>query len=86
MSSLVWCRPTSKKERFGRLLSSSLDGSVLEWDIISLKQKVGIYLLIKEFIFVFLKSEKLLYLFGNFLANFRLFVTVMVEFRWPSAI
>ncbi|KAF3322914.1 cirhin-like protein [Carex littledalei] len=39
VSSLVWCRPTSKKERFGRLLSSSLDGSVLEWDISSLKQK-----------------------------------------------
>ncbi|KAJ4764658.1 U3 small nucleolar RNA-associated protein 4 [Rhynchospora pubera] len=38
VSSVVWCRPTSEKERFGRLLSSSLDGSVLEWDISSLTQ------------------------------------------------
>ncbi|KAJ3673400.1 hypothetical protein LUZ60_006774 [Juncus effusus] len=39
VSSLVWSRPRSKSEKVGRLLSSSIDGSVSEWDIFSLKQK-----------------------------------------------
>ncbi|XP_072979529.1 WD repeat-containing protein PCN-like [Typha angustifolia] len=40
VSSLVWCRPTSNGVGPGRLLSSSIDGSISEWDIYSLKQKI----------------------------------------------
>ncbi|XP_062099566.1 WD repeat-containing protein PCN-like isoform X2 [Humulus lupulus] len=39
VSSLVWCRGGSKDLPCGRLLSSSIDGSVSEWDISLLKQK-----------------------------------------------
>ncbi|KAF8404860.1 hypothetical protein HHK36_009750 [Tetracentron sinense] len=38
VSSLVWCRSSSKGS--GRLLSSSIDGSISEWDIFDLKQKI----------------------------------------------
>ncbi|KAL5725899.1 hypothetical protein ACHQM5_008985 [Ranunculus cassubicifolius] len=37
VSSLVWCRSSTPS---GKLLSSSLDGSILEWDLFDLKQKV----------------------------------------------
>ncbi|XP_047325495.1 WD repeat-containing protein PCN-like [Impatiens glandulifera] len=37
VSSLVWC---SSKSRGGRLFSSSIDGSISEWDIFELKQKI----------------------------------------------
>ncbi|KAF4351734.1 hypothetical protein CsatB_007397 [Cannabis sativa] len=39
VSSLVWCRGGSKDLPCGRLLSSSIDGSVSEWDISLLKKK-----------------------------------------------
>lgn len=40
-SSLVWCRSGSKgKSPTGRLFSSSIDGSISEWDLYNLKQKV----------------------------------------------
>ncbi|KAJ6709696.1 WD REPEAT-CONTAINING PROTEIN PCN [Salix koriyanagi] len=39
VSSLVWCRAGSKGLPCGRLFSSSIDGSVSEWDIFHLKQK-----------------------------------------------
>lgn len=38
VSSLVWCR-SSKSTPSGRLLSSSIDGSISEWDLFSLQQK-----------------------------------------------
>ncbi|XP_058080716.1 WD repeat-containing protein PCN-like [Magnolia sinica] len=41
VSSLVWCRPNSKSTApTGRLFSSSIDGSVSEWDLFLLKQKL----------------------------------------------
>ncbi|KAM7278274.1 hypothetical protein ACFE04_005408 [Oxalis oulophora] len=40
VSSLVWCRSTSDHLPSGRLLSSSIDGSVSEWDLFHLKQKI----------------------------------------------
>ncbi|XP_068642656.1 WD repeat-containing protein PCN-like [Aristolochia californica] len=40
VSSLVWCRSKSKSKPNGRLLSSSIDGSVSEWDLLSLQQKI----------------------------------------------
>ncbi|KAG1361265.1 WD repeat-containing protein PCN [Cocos nucifera] len=40
VTSLVWCRPSSKNEGPGRLLSSSIDGSISEWDLFGLQQKV----------------------------------------------
>jgi U3 small nucleolar RNA-associated protein 4 len=40
VSSLVWCRAGSKGLPCGRLFSSSIDGSVSEWDLFDLKQKV----------------------------------------------
>ncbi|KAJ4842742.1 hypothetical protein Tsubulata_027202 [Turnera subulata] len=39
VSSLVWCRSGSKDLPCGRLFSSSIDGSVSEWDLFHLKQK-----------------------------------------------
>ncbi|KAM7516977.1 hypothetical protein LguiA_006560 [Lonicera macranthoides] len=40
VSSLVWCRSGSRGEAPGRLFSSSIDGSVSEWDLFDLKQKI----------------------------------------------
>ncbi|KAK6160594.1 hypothetical protein DH2020_003975 [Rehmannia glutinosa] len=41
VSSLVWCRSTSRDGTLaGRLFSSSIDGSVSEWDILNLRQKM----------------------------------------------
>lgn len=40
VSSLVWCRSGSKNMPSGRLFSSSIDGSVSEWDLFDLKQKI----------------------------------------------
>lgn len=37
ISSLVWCRSSNPS---GKLLSSSIDGSISEWDLFDLKQKV----------------------------------------------
>ncbi|KAG2692395.1 hypothetical protein I3760_08G052000 [Carya illinoinensis] len=39
VSSLLWCRAGSKGLPCGRLFSSSIDGSVSEWDLFDLKQK-----------------------------------------------
>ncbi|KAJ6399916.1 hypothetical protein OIU84_015550 [Salix udensis] len=39
VSSLAWCRAGSKGLPCGRLFSSSVDGSVSEWDLFHLKQK-----------------------------------------------
>ncbi|KAJ8773266.1 hypothetical protein K2173_028443 [Erythroxylum novogranatense] len=39
VSSLVWCKAGSRGLPCGRLFSSSIDGSVLEWDLFHLKQK-----------------------------------------------
>lgn len=38
VSSLVWCRSGSGGAPAGRLLSSSIDGSVSEWDLFDLRQ------------------------------------------------
>ncbi|KAK1405628.1 putative U3 small nucleolar RNA-associated protein 4 [Heracleum sosnowskyi] len=38
VSSLVWCH-SSGFESFGRLFSSSIDGSISEWDLFELRQK-----------------------------------------------
>ncbi|KAL8130963.1 hypothetical protein AgCh_007044 [Apium graveolens] len=38
VSSLVWCN-SSGFESFGRLFSSSIDGSISEWDLFELRQK-----------------------------------------------
>ncbi|WOL18945.1 U3 small nucleolar RNA-associated protein [Canna indica] len=40
VSSLVWCRSSLKSAGPGRLLSSSIDGTISEWDLYSLNQKV----------------------------------------------
>ncbi|CAL9110435.1 unnamed protein product [Musa textilis] len=40
VSSLVWCRPSSTISGPGRLLSSSINGSISEWDLYSLNQKI----------------------------------------------
>ncbi|KAM7514426.1 hypothetical protein LguiA_004009 [Lonicera macranthoides] len=40
VSSLVWCRCSSSGVPSSRLFSSSVDGSVSEWDIFLLKQKI----------------------------------------------
>ncbi|KAL7245410.1 hypothetical protein ACSBR2_000691 [Camellia fascicularis] len=40
VSSLVWCRSGSTGLPSGRLFSSSIDGSVSEWDLFDLKQKI----------------------------------------------
>ncbi|KAA3484359.1 U3 small nucleolar RNA-associated protein 4-like isoform X1 [Gossypium australe] len=40
VSSLVWCCVGSEGLSFGRLFSSSIDGSVSEWDLFNLKRKV----------------------------------------------
>lgn len=40
VSSLVWCRTGSKCLPYGRLFSSSIDGSVSEWDLFDLKHKI----------------------------------------------
>ena len=40
----MWCRAGSKGLPCGRLFSSSIDGSVSEWDIFHLKQKVKLLL------------------------------------------
>ncbi|KAJ4976018.1 hypothetical protein NE237_001124 [Protea cynaroides] len=40
VSSLVWCLSDSKTMPSGRLLSSSIDGSIAEWDFFELKQKI----------------------------------------------
>ncbi|KAL3514428.1 hypothetical protein ACH5RR_027145 [Cinchona calisaya] len=39
VSSLVWCRTGSENGQSGRLFSSSIDGSVSEWDLFDLQQK-----------------------------------------------
>ncbi|KAE8704475.1 cirhin-like [Hibiscus syriacus] len=40
VSSLVWCCVGSKDPSSGRLFSSRIDGSVSEWDLFNLKQKI----------------------------------------------
>ncbi|GKV07473.1 hypothetical protein SLEP1_g19248 [Rubroshorea leprosula] len=40
VSSLVWCCTGSRGLPCGRLFSSSIDGSVSEWDLFDLKQKI----------------------------------------------
>ncbi|KAJ4980858.1 hypothetical protein NE237_031695 [Protea cynaroides] len=40
VSSLVWCRSDSESMPSGRLLSSSIDGTISEWDFFNLKQKI----------------------------------------------
>ncbi|KAL7085331.1 hypothetical protein ACP275_14G275900 [Erythranthe tilingii] len=40
VSSLVWCRSGPRGGALGRLLSSSIDGSISEWDLFDLRQKV----------------------------------------------
>ncbi|KAI3951256.1 hypothetical protein MKW92_035487 [Papaver armeniacum] len=40
VTSLVWCRSNCKTKPDGRLLSSSIDGSISEWDLFHLKQKI----------------------------------------------
>lgn len=40
VSSLVWCCAGSKDKPYGRLFSSSIDGSISEWDLFDLTQKV----------------------------------------------
>ncbi|XP_074588267.1 WD repeat-containing protein PCN-like [Curcuma longa] len=40
VSSLVWCCSSLKSEGAGRLLSSNIDGTISEWDLYSLNQKV----------------------------------------------
>ncbi|GFY85961.1 transducin family protein [Actinidia rufa] len=42
VSSLVWCRSGSTGLPSGRLFSSSIDGSVSEWDLFDLKQKIAL--------------------------------------------
>ncbi|PSR99921.1 U3 small nucleolar RNA-associated protein [Actinidia chinensis var. chinensis] len=42
VSSLVWCRSGSTGLPAGRLFSSSIDGSVSEWDLFDLKQKIAL--------------------------------------------
>ncbi|GER40218.1 transducin family protein / WD-40 repeat family protein [Striga asiatica] len=39
VSSLVWCRSGLRGGPLGRLLSSSIDGSVSEWDLFDLREK-----------------------------------------------
>ncbi|KAK6116037.1 hypothetical protein DH2020_008306 [Rehmannia glutinosa] len=39
VSSMVWCRSGPRGGPLGRLLSSSIDGSVSEWDLFDLRQK-----------------------------------------------
>lgn len=39
ISSLVWCRTSSNDNPSGRLFSSSIDGSVSEWDLYQLNRK-----------------------------------------------
>lgn len=39
VSSLVWCPSSSKGMPSGRLFSSSIDGTISEWDLFDLKQK-----------------------------------------------
>ncbi|KAI3865140.1 hypothetical protein MKX03_029227 [Papaver bracteatum] len=40
VSSLVWCRSNCNTKPDGRLLSSNIDGSISEWDLFHLKQKI----------------------------------------------
>ncbi|GAB2293759.1 hypothetical protein Dimus_027972 [Dionaea muscipula] len=40
VSSLVWCRSGSKEGSSARLFSSRIDGSISEWDLYHLKQKI----------------------------------------------
>lgn len=40
ITSLVWCRTSSKDAPSGRLFSSSIDGAVSEWDLQHLNQKI----------------------------------------------
>ncbi|XP_009385680.2 WD repeat-containing protein PCN isoform X1 [Musa acuminata AAA Group] len=42
ISSLVWCRSSSKSAGPGRLLSSRIDGSISEWDLYSLNEKIAL--------------------------------------------
>ncbi|KAK1270101.1 hypothetical protein QJS04_geneDACA013059 [Acorus gramineus] len=44
VSSLVWCECGSKSGDAGRLFSSSIDGSVSEWDLFSLTQKCLVHI------------------------------------------
>lgn len=39
LSSLVWCQSGPRGGPLGRLLSSSIDGSISEWDLFDLRQK-----------------------------------------------
>lgn len=39
ISSLVWCQSISRSCSSGRLFSGGLDGSISEWDLVSLRQK-----------------------------------------------
>ncbi|WOK98379.1 U3 small nucleolar RNA-associated protein [Canna indica] len=40
VSSMVWYRASSRSSAHGSLLSSSIDGSISEWDLYSLSQKI----------------------------------------------
>lgn len=42
VSSLVWCRSGCSGSPAGRLFSSSIDGSVSEWDLFDLRQKTAL--------------------------------------------
>ena len=49
VSSLVWCSARSKDRPSGRLFSSSIDGSISEWDLFDLTQKVYTLVFSKKF-------------------------------------
>ncbi|EPS65026.1 hypothetical protein M569_09751, partial [Genlisea aurea] len=40
VTSLVWCQSEPRAGPLGRLFSSSIDGSISEWDLFNLKQKI----------------------------------------------
>ncbi|XP_073525687.1 uncharacterized protein [Phyllobates terribilis] len=42
VSSLVWCRSEKRGDPSGRLYSSSIDGSISEWDLRNLRQKIAL--------------------------------------------
>ncbi|KAL8154032.1 hypothetical protein V2J09_011792 [Rumex salicifolius] len=42
VSSLVWCKSEKRGQPSGRLFSSSIDGSISEWDLRNLRQKIAL--------------------------------------------
>lgn len=50
MTSLVWCGRTTKDSNCGLILSSNVDGTVSQWDLFLLKQKV-IYFSVYHFFY-----------------------------------